>query len=81
MPIYEYKCEDCGSFSEILVKNRANVSSVTCPDCDSGNLEKLISAPGAVMTKGGASSGMPEPRPCPTPQQCGRNFCGSPYDN
>ena len=75
MPIYEYKCDDCGSYSEILVKNRANASSVSCPDCDSGNLEKLISAPGAVMVRGGSSAAMPGPRPCQNPQGCGREFC------
>ena len=61
MPIYEYKCEDCGKVSEILVKNRARESEVLCPECQAGNLKKLISIPGAVMTKGKGTELPPMP--------------------
>lgn len=42
MPIYEYRCEDCGTEFESLVRGRA---AVTCPACGSGTLKKLLSAP------------------------------------
>lgn len=74
MPIYEYKCDDCSTVSEILVKNTENQSKVVCPNCRSGNLDKLISAPGAVMSKGGGFHGdlsdMP-PAACPNQDRCG----------
>lgn len=70
MPIYEYKCDDCGTVSEILVKNTSKQSEVVCPQCQSGNLDKLISAPGAVMSKGGQLADMPS-MGCPNQDRCG----------
>ena len=42
MPIYEYKCHDCGQISELLVLKKDEV--VSCLSCNSQNLEKLMSA-------------------------------------
>ena len=41
MPIYEYKCNDCGSKFEELVYSDSK--SVTCEKCESENVEKLLS--------------------------------------
>ncbi len=41
MPIYEYRCEDCGYQFETLVKNN---EEVTCPKCKGKNLTRLLSA-------------------------------------
>ncbi|NLT50505.1 MAG: zinc ribbon domain-containing protein [Ignavibacteria bacterium] len=35
MPIYEYKCNDCGSRYEILHKALNNLSEIKCPLCGS----------------------------------------------
>ena len=43
MPIYDFKCRDCGNVSEILVRN-ADGQGIRCPDCSSENIEKLVSA-------------------------------------
>ena len=40
MPVYEYKCKECGEKFEKLVKMDAEVR---CPKCG-GEVEKLISA-------------------------------------
>ncbi|MFQ6100938.1 MAG: zinc ribbon domain-containing protein [Anaerolineae bacterium] len=42
MPVYEYRCRDCKTTFETLV--RAG-TVVTCPHCGSSSLDKLISAP------------------------------------
>ena len=42
MPIYDFKCRDCGKVSEILL--RGIEQAVCCPDCGSDNMERLISA-------------------------------------
>ena len=42
MPIYEYRCGDCGKRFEALVRGSR---SVTCPSCGSSSLNKLLSAP------------------------------------
>lgn len=43
MPIYEFECLDCGKTTEILVA-ASEIALVTCGDCGSRNLKKLISA-------------------------------------
>ena len=43
MPIYDYKCADCGTVSELLVLN-VESSVIACPECGSSGMEKLISA-------------------------------------
>lgn len=41
MPIYEYKCNDCGSkFEELVFSDSMNVA---CEKCGSENAEKLLS--------------------------------------
>ena len=74
MPIYEYRCDDCGKTCEILIKNRSKESEVVCPDCQSSQLTKLISSPGAVMTKGGIEP-LPTMPSCPNSQGCGNSTC------
>ena len=43
MPIYEYKCLDCGEVSEIFLRS-PNSEIAKCPICSSKNLERLLSA-------------------------------------
>jgi putative FmdB family regulatory protein len=42
MPIYEYRCQGCETTFEVLVRGG---STVTCPQCGSPSLDKLLSAP------------------------------------
>jgi putative FmdB family regulatory protein len=42
MPIYEYRCRECDTTFELLVRSG---TTVTCPACGSLAAEKLISAP------------------------------------
>ena len=42
MPLYDYQCQTCGHHFETLV--RAG-STPVCPQCNSGSLEKQLSAP------------------------------------
>ena len=43
MPIYEYRCEDCGRLTSILVRSFSETPSPRCNRCQSDNLRKLIS--------------------------------------
>jgi len=71
MPIFEYSCEQCGNRFEFLVQGD---ESVTCLNCGSDKLKKLLSA-FAV----GKSSSLREPPACAA--ECGGGFnrgaCGS----
>ncbi|MFC1714089.1 FmdB family zinc ribbon protein [Candidatus Poribacteria bacterium] len=54
MPIYEYKCNECGGVQEVLHTGMRDVESVKCTDCGSGDLTRLISAFNVSM--GGTSN-------------------------
>lgn len=43
MPIYEFDCHDCGDQFESLVLSFSKIDGVTCPDCQSSNVQKKIS--------------------------------------
>ena len=43
MPIYDYKCQQCGKVSEVLVRNTED-PAVKCSHCGSQKMDKLISA-------------------------------------
>ncbi len=45
MPIYEYRCRQCGRKSEFLVGVGSASDELKCPECGSSDLEKLLSAP------------------------------------
>jgi putative FmdB family regulatory protein len=73
MPIYEYRCEDCGTKFEKLV--RRSDTELACPSCGQSHLNQELStfaahaggtAPQPQM--GGCGGGM-----CRMPDVCGRN--------
>jgi putative FmdB family regulatory protein len=49
MPIYEYRCEECGRIIEFFQKGFEPDEAITCPNCGSEKLQKLLSAPAAVI--------------------------------
>ena len=44
MPIYEYKCQNCGHFFDVLQRISEEPLS-DCPKCKKDALKKLVSAP------------------------------------
>ena len=53
MPVFEYKCKDCGwEFEELVYGNQ----EVHCPECDSDKTEKKISTFAANTSSGGTGS-------------------------
>jgi len=43
MPIYEYRCGDCGRVTSVLVRSFATQVTPTCSRCSGTNLRKLVS--------------------------------------
>lgn len=43
MPIYEYRCNQCGAISEFLVGVSSKIEALTCKQCGSSHLEKMLS--------------------------------------
>ncbi len=49
MPIYEYKCQDCGKVTEALVQLKNSNQILCCVHCKSENLRKIISSPATIL--------------------------------
>lgn len=77
MPIYEYKCEDCGEINEFLVFGKSE--ELLCKSCKSKNLAKLISAHNTASSSSDFMGNMPGSC-CGSPDSCGNSFggCGNP---
>ncbi|MFV2067539.1 MAG: zinc ribbon domain-containing protein [Pirellulales bacterium] len=71
MPIYEYTCQKCESPFELLVRSD---DVPQCPQCQSRQLEKMLSLPAAHSV---SSSSLPV---CdgPASGRCGMGGCGLP---
>jgi putative FmdB family regulatory protein len=44
MPIYEFKCKNCGREFEMLFKSQSQIKEVSCPACSSKKVEKKFSS-------------------------------------
>lgn len=80
MPIYDFRCQECGAVSEFLLPSSSDNRTLACPDCGSQNLEKLLSAPsllkGSNKVSGTTCCGRTErceAPPCSTGKQCRRH--------
>ena len=54
MPVYEYRCDECGRRTTKLFKTLAAVATPPCDHCGSTRLERLISRP-LILKSGGGS--------------------------
>ena len=78
MPIFEYRCESCGTRFEKLIRRAGETDGLECPSCGDRRLKQELSTFAAhagsgpakerPMPGGGCPAGM-----CPTPGLCGRN--------
>jgi putative FmdB family regulatory protein len=59
MPIYEYRCQECGATFDKFVRSMANAATieVECPQCRSKRCRKSISLFGTTGSDSGASAG------------------------
>ena len=48
VPIYDFRCLECGKVSEVFVRGSEQVPF--CPDCGSTDLERLMSSSYMVRT-------------------------------
>jgi len=76
MPIFEYKCDSCGTQFEKLLRRSEDVSALSCPDCGEQHLSQQYSTFAAHAS--GPSSAASEMPSCPSgmcgnPGMCGRN--------
>lgn len=55
MPMYDYKCENCGhQFEELVFSSSVADKEIKCPQCDERKSRRQLCAP-MVVVKGGGS--------------------------
>ena len=76
MPIYEYKCQDCGTKFEKLLRRSSEAAELNCPSCGKTHLTLEFST-FAAHANGPAAKASPAPMcpsgMCSNPEFCGRN--------
>ncbi|MGI5835301.1 MAG: FmdB family zinc ribbon protein [Chloroflexota bacterium] len=53
MPIYEYRCADCGHVTSILVRTIGGEYTPKCEDCGSASMTRNVSRPGLIRSRNG----------------------------
>lgn len=75
MPLYRYKCEDCGSIMQVLEGVGRGNDEVRCKSCGSINLTKLLPQSLSIGGRKGSEyecCGMANP--CDNPKRCCQNL-------
>jgi putative FmdB family regulatory protein len=70
MPIYEYKCKECGKVTEVFVRSLHQEIDLSCSQCNSKNLQKIFSTPAVIKAGNSAAKGLTccgETERCETP--------------
>ena len=65
MPLYEYRCPDCGQTFDKIVRFSEADQIPTCPNCGEVNSQKLISAGAVIGTSSGGSAAVSRPPSSP----------------
>jgi putative FmdB family regulatory protein len=74
MPIFEYKCQECGARFEKLIRRESDQTGLVCPSCGAAEPGRELSTFAAhASTRAAAPAPTPCGAACPTPGLCGRN--------
>ena len=63
MPVYQYKCRNCGEISEFMLPMQQNNEIIACRSCGERDMQRMITAPNLVKARANA----------PGSTCCGRN--------
>ncbi len=55
MPIFDYRCSDCGKVYDVFHKGKEIAEDISCPMCGSAKYSKLMSAPMVSIGSSGRS--------------------------
>ncbi len=61
MPIYEYRCEDCGKISEFLVIKTDEVFVPQCKKCKSKKMSRVLSRVRAIRSEESRMESLADP--------------------
>ncbi len=77
MPIFEYRCQDCGTKFEKLVRRAEDAPGIECPSCGKKHLQQEFSTFAAHANGSPKQSDVPmcpSGGPCHNPGGCGMQF-------
>ena len=70
MPIFEFRCVECGNvFEKIFLKSDEAVE-MECPECRCGSLERVVSRTTHVMARGAGEKPTLTTRSCAPGSSC-----------
>ncbi len=72
MPIYEYRCKECGNVFECFVRHN-HKNQIVCPECGSSDIEKILSVTHPVCSGKGQAPGK---TCCGRDERCDSPPCG-----
>ena len=75
MPIYEFKCNKCEEFFELLVMGKSDEDELKCPKCGSQTFERVVSTMNFKM--GASSGGNPADKPGIQKRKCSSGSCST----
>lgn len=80
MPIYDFRCQECGKVSEFMLLSSTDSRILTCSGCGSQSLERLISGSRVLKERANAPgttccgrAERCEAPPCSTDRGCHRH--------
>ena len=74
MPIFDYRCKECGALYDVLHKGKEIIADIQCPSCASFHYTKLMSLP-SIITHG-ASAAHCDTDSCGMDKSCYGGACG-----
>jgi putative FmdB family regulatory protein len=76
MPLYEYRCRDCGDRFEVLQRLGAGAEGLACRGCGAGSLEKQFSTFATATSSAAAAPVSRGAMDCGAGACCGGGACG-----
>jgi len=73
VPIYEYRCNNCGRIQEFLVMGGKEID-IACPDCGSRDMERLLSLASFINAE---TSRLPGKTCCGRDERCESPPCST----
>jgi putative FmdB family regulatory protein len=61
MPIYEYRCEDCGKISEFLLMKSDEIFVPQCKKCKSKKMSRVLSRVRVIRSEEGRMESLTDP--------------------